>query len=82
MFLSDFDLARSLRSHHNTLALSLLKASSEMRPFTNFACRPVNLEEKMPVANLVTGYELPYEGASLILEREGTLRNRAALVVT
>ncbi|KAG9040613.1 hypothetical protein FS837_000411 [Tulasnella sp. UAMH 9824] len=73
VFISDFDedpLARSLRSHHNTLAISLLKASSEIRPFTNFACRPVNLEEKMPVARLVTGYVLPFEGASLILERD------------
>ncbi|KAG8913866.1 hypothetical protein FRC00_001417 [Tulasnella sp. 408] len=73
VFLSEFEedtLAQSLRGHHNTLALSLLKASGEMRDVTNFACRPVDLWEKMPVAGLVTGYVLPFEGASLVLERD------------
>ncbi|KAG8913607.1 hypothetical protein FRC00_002013 [Tulasnella sp. 408] len=73
IFLSDFDeipLARLLRTHPKTLADSVLANSAEIRDLTNFACRPVSLDEKMAVANLVQGYIQPFEGASLVLERD------------
>ncbi|KAG8927313.1 hypothetical protein FRC01_007687 [Tulasnella sp. 417] len=73
VFLSDFDeipLAILLRGHHKTLLNSLLATSGSIRYLTNFACRPVKVEEKMPVADLVTGYIQPFEGATLVLERD------------
>ncbi|KAG8927307.1 hypothetical protein FRC01_007681 [Tulasnella sp. 417] len=78
VFLSDFDeipLAQVLRSHYKTLAKALLAKSGSMRHLTNFVCRVVDLMEKMPVADLVTGYTLPFEGASIVLERDRELIN-------
>ncbi|KAG8927311.1 hypothetical protein FRC01_007685 [Tulasnella sp. 417] len=73
VFLSDFDedpLARRLRGQQQKLTNALLRYSGSTRYLVNFACRPVSIEEKMEVAGLVTGYELPFEGAALILERD------------
>ncbi|KAG8931320.1 hypothetical protein FRC00_000814 [Tulasnella sp. 408] len=73
IFLSDFDeipLAPLLRTHHKTLANAVLANSGEIRHLTNFACRPVDLDEKMAVAKLVQGCIQPFEGASLVLERD------------
>ncbi|KAG8943585.1 hypothetical protein FRC04_002814 [Tulasnella sp. 424] len=73
VFLSDFDeipLAKSLRASHKTLASALLAASASIRYRTNFICRPVHLHEKLAVSDMVTGYIQPFEGASLVLERD------------
>ncbi|KAG9042230.1 hypothetical protein FS837_011148 [Tulasnella sp. UAMH 9824] len=73
IFLSDFDeipLARLLRTHRKTLSNAVLANSGEIRHLTNFACRNVCLDEKMTVAKLVEGYIQPFEGASLVLERD------------
>ncbi|KAG8917712.1 hypothetical protein FRC01_002272 [Tulasnella sp. 417] len=78
VFLSDFDeipLVQELRGRHKTLSRALLAKSGSIRYLTNYACRPVTLEENMPVADLVTGYTLPFEGASLVLERDRELIN-------
>ncbi|KAG8927309.1 hypothetical protein FRC01_007683 [Tulasnella sp. 417] len=78
VFLSDFDeipLAKVLRTHYKTLSKALSAKARSIRYLTNFACRGVDLQEKMPVADLVTGYTLPFEGASLVLERDRELIN-------
>ncbi|KIO18847.1 hypothetical protein M407DRAFT_31496 [Tulasnella calospora MUT 4182] len=73
VFLSDFDelpLAQLLRGYHKKLTSALLEQSGSTRYLTNFACRPVTVEEKMEVADLLTGYAEPFEGASLVIERD------------
>ncbi|KAG9042227.1 hypothetical protein FS837_011145 [Tulasnella sp. UAMH 9824] len=59
-----------LRTHRKTLSNAVLANSGEIRHLTNFVCRNVGLDEKMAVANLVEGYTQPFEGASLVLERD------------
>ncbi|KAG8985660.1 hypothetical protein FRB90_004518 [Tulasnella sp. 427] len=62
--------ATSLRGNHRTLANALCaKAASAPDPI-DFVCRPVRAEEKVGVANLITGSEPAFEGASVVLERD------------
>ncbi|KAG8901656.1 hypothetical protein FRC01_009781, partial [Tulasnella sp. 417] len=78
VFLSDFDevpLAQELRGRYKTLSRALFAMSGSIRHLTNFTYRNVGLQENMPVADLVTGYTLPFEGASIVLERYRELIN-------
>ncbi|KAG8917710.1 hypothetical protein FRC01_002270 [Tulasnella sp. 417] len=73
VFLSDFNedpLAQRLRGRHEKLMNALLRYSGSTQYLTQFVCRRVGIEEKMEVADLVTGYELPFEGAALIIQRD------------
>lgn len=73
VFLSDegeLPLATSLRGSHKTLAGALQATSAPIRYRTNFACRPVENVEKLTVSDMMAGYVQPFEGASLVLERD------------